>query len=128
MWESEGLGSEDVLWAGTAFNGGIARQQEAPCGALSSGVVCLGLRHRTDGADSQEANQARTAARSDAHRLVEDFRNEHGAITCTGLIGVDLSDPEGIRQFTEGGIGKRQCAGYVEYVITRLYEMAGSGA
>jgi C_GCAxxG_C_C family probable redox protein len=125
MWESEGLGSEDVLWAATAFNGGIARQQEAPCGALSSGTVCLGLRHRSDGTDREKANQARNAARHDAHQLVDDFRNEFGAITCTGLIGVDLSDPEGIRQFTEGGIAQRQCFGYVKYIIARLYEMAG---
>ena len=126
MWESEGLGSEDVLWASTAFNGGIARQQEAPCGALSSGVVCLGLRHRTDPADNQEADRARTAARSDAHQLVDDFRNEHGAITCSDLTGVDFSDPEGAKRFTELGIGQRECVGYVKYVIARLYEMAGS--
>ena len=126
MWESEGLGREDVLWAPSAFNGGIARQQEAPCGALSSGTVCLGLRHRTDGADKDRANEARNAARSDAHQLVDDFRNEFGAITCTDLIGVDLSDPEGRRRFAGDGIAQRQCMGYVKYIIARLYQMAGT--
>ncbi len=47
MWEAYELDNEDLLWAAIAFSGGIAGQQQAPCGAVSASAVCLGLRHRS---------------------------------------------------------------------------------
>ncbi|UCH43438.1 MAG: C_GCAxxG_C_C family protein [Dehalococcoidales bacterium] len=126
MWESEGLGGEDVLWASTAFNGGIAGQQQAPCGALSSAVVCLGLRHRCDREDREQARQARETARREANQLFEEFRREFGAFSCIDLIGVRFSDADGYRRFREEGIGEKKCLNYVKYLIQRLYEMAGA--
>jgi len=66
MWEAYELGNEDLLWASTAFNGGIASHQQAPCGAVSSSAVCLGLRHRCSLAEKEKAQEARLRARQDA--------------------------------------------------------------
>ena len=55
MWETYDLGNEDMLWAAIAFNGGIGGQQQAPCGAVSASVVCLGLRHRCPLTETQKA-------------------------------------------------------------------------
>lgn len=126
MWEAEDLGPEDVTWASTAFNGGIASQQDAPCGTVSSGAVCLGLRHRKPLNDKTQANQARDDARKEAGEFVNEFREKFGAITCIGLLGIDFSEPEGYRKFRESEIWREKCDVYVKYVIEYLYKLSDS--
>ena len=124
MWESEGLGNEDNLWASIAFNGGIAGQQEAPCGVVSSATVCLGLRHRCPIEDKEMAKQARNDARQDANQFVQGFKDKFGDITCLGLLGVSFSDEEGSRKLRESGEQRKKCDSYLMYAIEKLYELA----
>lgn len=123
MWEAYELGNEDMLWACTAFNGGIGGQQQAPCGAVSASAVCLGLRHRCSLADEQKATQARLDARQDASELVRSFTEKYGALTCRDLLGLDFSNAEAYRQFRESGIWKEKCDNYVQFVIEKLYQL-----
>ena len=123
MWEAYELGSEDLLWAGTNFMGGIAGQQQAPCGAVSAAAVYLGLRHRCSLADEDTAEQARVIAREQASKLVQSFTEKFGAIICRDLLGFDFSDTETARQFRESGAWKEKCDNYVQYVIEKLYEL-----
>ena len=123
MWEAYELGNEELLWSGIAFNGGIAGQNQAPCGALSASAVCLGLRQRCSLADKQKARQARLDIREDAGELVKSFSERFGGIICRDLIGFDFSKPEAYRQFQESGIGKDKCDKYVQFVIEKLYAL-----
>ncbi|UCB43415.1 MAG: C_GCAxxG_C_C family protein [Dehalococcoidales bacterium] len=125
MWESEGLGNEDMLWASIAFNGGIAGQQEAPCGVVSSATVCLGLRHRCPIENKEMAKQARLDARQDANEFVQGFKDKFGCITCLGLLGISFSDDEGSRTLRESGEQRAKCDSYLIYTIEKLYELAG---
>jgi C_GCAxxG_C_C family probable redox protein len=125
MWEAEELGPEDVLWASTAFNGGIAGQQKAPCGAVSAAAVCLGLRHRCPISDKERANEARETARRDARLFVSRFLDEFGSIACGELLGIDFSLPEGYRKFRDSEIWRDKCDNYVKFAIRQLYELAG---
>ena len=124
MWEAYELGNEDLLWAGTAFNGGIAGQQQAPCGAVSGSAVCLGLRYRCPLTEKQKAEQARLAAREDASELVRSFTDKFGSIICRDLLGFDFSDTEATRRFRESGIWKEKCDNYVQFVVEKLYELS----
>ena len=126
MWEAYPLGDEDLLWAGTAFMGGIAGQQQAPCGAVSASAVCLGLRHRCSLADKEKAEQARLKARQDAGELVRAFIEKFGTINCRDLLGFDFSDTEAARRFRESGIWKETCDKYVQFTIEKLYELEQS--
>ena len=126
MWEAEELGPEDVLWASTAFNGGIAGQQKAPCGAVSATAVCLGLRHRCPISDKERANEARETARGDARLFVSRFLDEFGSIACGELLGIDFSSPEGYRKFRDSEMWRDKCDNYVKFAIRQLYELAGS--
>ncbi len=121
MWEAYGLGDEDLLWAGVAFTGGIGGQQRAPCGAVSSAAVCLGLRYRSS--DKQKAKQARLDARLDANELVQSFTEKFGSISCLELVGMDFSEPGGYQRFRESGIWQDKCDNYVQFVIEKLYEL-----
>ncbi len=123
MWEANELGNEDLLWSCIAFNGGIGGQQQAPCGAVSSGAVCLGLHHRCSSEDKQKTKQARLDARQDANELVRSFTERFGTITCFDLVRIDFSKPGGYQQFQESGIWKERCDNYVQFVIEKLYEL-----
>ncbi|MBI2868256.1 MAG: C_GCAxxG_C_C family protein [Chloroflexi bacterium] len=123
MWESFELGSEDLLWAGIAFNGGIAGQQAAPCGVISSSAVSLGLGYRCDRGDKDKSKQARTDIRADAAEMVKGFRETFGAISCRDLLGIDTSDPVLAKQFRESEMHKEKCDKYMEYAVGKLYEL-----
>ena len=125
MWEAYGLDNEDLLWSGTAFFGGIAGYQQAPCGAVSASAVCLGLRHRCSLDDKEKTQQARQDASQKAKTLVQSFTEKFGTIICLDLLGVDLSDPKAARQFFESGEGERKCHSYVQFVVEKLYELDG---
>jgi len=121
MWETYELGNEELLWPGAAFTGGIGGQQRAPCGAISSAAICLGLRYRS--LDKQKAKQARLDARKDASELIKSFTEKFGSIICLDLVGIDFSKPGGYQRFQESGTWKEKCDNYVQFVIEKLYEL-----
>jgi hypothetical protein len=123
MWEAYGLENEDFLWTGIPFLGGIGGFQEAPCGAVSAAAICLGLRHRQPLGDREAAKQARHTIRMFAAKIVTDFKQEFGDITCSGLIGMDFSKPGEYQRFLDSGIWKDKCQRYVAFMIERLYEL-----
>jgi len=122
MWEAYGLGNEAILWAGTAFQGGIAGEQQAPCGAVSAGAMVLGLKNRCSPDDKDKVRQAQRAANDDAAEMVKSFRKEFGDITCLALMGVDLSDEAVMKQALESGLFKK-CDNHVRFVVEKLYEL-----
>jgi len=123
MWEAYGLESEDVLWTGVAFLGGLAGDQSGPCGAVSAGTVCACLRHRCPLSDRQAAKSARFEARADAGELVRSFKERFGAIACYDLLGIDFTQQGAYHGFRESGIWKDKCNKYVDFVIEKLYEL-----
>ena len=123
MWEAYGLKNKDLLWAGTVFRGGIAGQQQAPCGAVSASALALGLHYRRSTADKEKAEQARNAACADAAELVKSFEDKFGSITCIGLLGVDLSSEAALKQASESGLFERKCYPNVQFAIEKLYEI-----
>ena len=119
------MGNEDMLWSCVAFNGGIAEQQQAPCGAISAATVCLGLHYRCPPDERERAKQARNDARRDAGELVRSFTENFGNITCRELLGFDFSDEKARNQAIESGNWREKCDGYVRFVIDKLYELDG---
>ncbi|MBI5063437.1 MAG: C_GCAxxG_C_C family protein [Desulfatitalea sp.] len=121
MWQAYGMENEDFLWAGIPFLSGISGQQQAPCGAVSAAAVALGLRHRCSLNDKRADKQAREAIRVSSSRLVKEFAQQFGTITCRELLAIDFSKEGEYKRFRESGIWKEKCERYVQYVIERLY-------
>jgi hypothetical protein len=121
MWEAYDLGNEDFLWAGVPFLGGIGGFQNAPCGVVSASAVCLGLRHRSPLSDKEKSKQARHAIRAFSAKIVSEFNQHFGDITCQGLIKMDFSKPGVYKQFQDSGIWKDKCEKYVGFMIDKLY-------
>jgi C_GCAxxG_C_C family probable redox protein len=73
-----------------------------PCGALTGAVLGLGLAFGRDG-----PGQAAAPTYAAVNTLVERFRAEFGASSCTALLGCDLGTPEGRQTFREQGLRQR---------------------
>jgi len=123
MWETSNLGSEDLIWAATAFNGGIASQRDAVCGALSGATIYLGLKHRTRFKNQELAQKAKDTARQEAARVVQDFKSSYGALICQELVGIDFSNPVAVKEYRDSGKWIDSCSLLVQFVITQLYEL-----
>ena len=123
MWEAYGLENEDMLWASMALRAGIAGQQRASCGALSSSAVCLGLRHACPLDDEQQAENAKDTVQLKARELADAFIDKFGAAACIDLVGVDFSDEAARKKARESGLIEEKCHGYIRYVIDKLYEL-----
>ncbi len=115
------MGSEDILWAGIPFIGGIGGRQEAPCGAVSAGALSVGVLNRAPISDKQNANVARHRARLEATGIVGGFTEEFGHITCRDLVGFDFAKPGEYQRFLESGVWKDKCMRYVQFVIEKVF-------
>ena len=123
MWETSGFDNEDLLWAGFGLYGGIAGEQQATCGAVSSSTVYLGLRHRLPLSDQVSVVKAKNVIEREAVGLAKEFIRQFGSVTCIDLVKMDLSNPEIRRQFHELNLSKDTCDRYVQYAIDKLYEL-----
>jgi C_GCAxxG_C_C family probable redox protein len=123
MWEAYGMKNKDFLWGGTVFQGGIAGQQDAPCGAVSGAALALGIKYRHSTKDKDKAEKARKAANEDAAEYVKSFREKFGSITCIGLLGYDFSDKAAAQKAKELGFLEKKCFKQVQFAIEKLYEI-----
>ena len=107
--ERHGLDRDAALRIACAYGGGIARSGST-CGAVSGGLMAIGLAHgRTRVED--EAARERTY---DAVRVFLDrFRREHGSDVCRELLGMDISTPEGREAAAKAGLFRARCPLFV---------------
>ncbi|MBP8303915.1 MAG: C_GCAxxG_C_C family protein [Phycisphaerae bacterium] len=112
-----GLDPDVALRLACGFGGGIARRQEV-CGAISGGVIALGLRHgRGEGQDKTVT--AETYAK--VNDLLSTFEAAHGTHICRVLLGgCDLSTPDGQWQFHGSDLPIRVCQPCVNTVVATL--------
>jgi C_GCAxxG_C_C family probable redox protein len=91
--------------AATAFGGGMGRMGYT-CGALSGGLIVIGLAvGRTDAKDDERKQKAYSAARE----LFQRFKERWGALTCRELIQCDLSTQEGVNKYRELNLHETKC-------------------
>lgn len=104
-----GMDRDTALKIAGPFGGGIAGTGNI-CGALTGAIMVIGLRYgRIDPEDQIVKEQCYAAV----HSLLEEFGNRHGSVTCCGLLGHDVSTPEGKEQVKELGLGETLCPGFV---------------
>jgi C_GCAxxG_C_C family probable redox protein len=90
----------------SGFGGGIADKGNV-CGALTGGIMALGLKYGGSPMEA-EVNQA-------ANTLLEKFTNLHDSVLCRELINYDLAATEGLKAAFEKGVFDN-CPKYVEDV------------
>lgn len=102
----------------TGFGGGIGRQGYI-CGALSGGVIALGLKYGRDKADK---TQARDKTYMLIRELFRQFKEEFGSISCYELIECDLSTLEGLKKLKK--VHSEKCGKFIARTAELVLEMA----
>ena len=101
----------------TAFGGGVCGRQGL-CGALTGGLMAVGLRHgrKKPGDDKSPANDAGKA-------LLKWAEERYPSLDCRILTGADFSDPLQSARFREkGGAHETVCERLVAEVCRHLSE------
>jgi len=115
-----GLEEAEAIRIATAFGGGMGRT-DGVCGAVSGACMVLGLRSDMRRPEDKEAKESAYARMQEFDRR---FRRRHGETTCTGLLGVSLSTPEGMQAAGDRKLSQSRCAEYVRSAVEILEEMS----
>ncbi|HRS83075.1 MAG TPA: C-GCAxxG-C-C family protein [Smithellaceae bacterium] len=96
--EDLGLGANTALKIACGFGGGMGRKGEI-CGAVTGGIMVLGLQY---GRGEKEGREQTDAAYAKIRELIDRFSAKHGSCRCRELLnGCDLTTPEGQSYFKD---------------------------
>ena len=110
--------AEDIaLKIACGFGAGMARKEEV-CGAISGGILVLGLRYGRGVNDDRSATEV-TYLKTRA--LMDLFSKKHGTFMCRELLnGCELTTEEGQKYFKENELLKKTCIPCVQSVVEIL--------
>ncbi|WP_292520861.1 C-GCAxxG-C-C family protein [Methanoculleus sp.] len=114
-----GVPEETILRAAAGFGAGMARTGGA-CGAVSGAVLTIGLIVGSTDCDEKEAKE-RTYALT--REFITRFAERNGSVSCTELLGCDLSTAGGQARAREQNITRILCPGYVGDAVEILKEV-----
>ena len=87
----------------------MARTGET-CGALTGALMVIGLGHAKTRKDDDDSREQAYAL---AQEFMDAFRERHGHVLCRGLLGVDVSTPEGMGTVREQDLFRTVCPKFV---------------
>lgn len=92
------------------------------CGAISGAVLVLGLAFGSADPGEKEAKEETYAL---VREFVTRFTIKNGAVSCTKLLGCDLSTDNGLARAREQNITRITCPQYVWDAVEILGEILG---
>ena len=116
--EQFGLDEETAMKIAAGFGGGMGRLGRT-CGAVTGALMVLGLRYGRSSPD--QAAKERVYAR--IQEFVERFNARNSSLTCKGLLGVDISTPEGHELARKKQLFTTACPRFVRDAAEVLEEM-----
>lgn len=103
--EEFGLPAETALRIGQGFGGGIARTADI-CGAVTGGIMVIGLKYGRTRAEDEAAREKTYAL---VRELLRRFRARHGTLACKDLLGCDIGTPEGLERSNGSKLHEHLC-------------------
>jgi C_GCAxxG_C_C family probable redox protein len=91
----------------TAFCSGLSHTA-GQCGAVNGGILAISLMAGRDDYETP-VDDCYTAIQ----RFLEAFQTQHNSLTCPGLLGINIAEPEGLEKFHAHGMVET-CYGLVE--------------
>jgi len=116
--EQFGLSEEQAYKIGSGFGGGMHLDQT--CGAVTGAFMVIGLKYGRTRADDIEAKM------NTAKKVVEfakKFKARHGTVSCTELLGCNISTMDGYEEAKKRDLFKQACPKYVISAAEILDEM-----
>ena len=118
--DETGVDEDLALKIATGLGAGMGRKQEV-CGAVTGGILVLGLRHGRGTADDRSATE-QTYLRT--RELMDRFAAKHGSCLCRQLLkGYNLATEEGLRRAKADDIINKVCRPCVQTVVEILEQM-----
>jgi C_GCAxxG_C_C family probable redox protein len=111
-----GMDKELCYKVAGSFGAGMARRGET-CGAVSGGLMVLGLRHAMT---KENDAQAKKNNYDEAEAFLDKFKACHGSILCKELLGHDISTPEGAKAAKDKGLFTTLCPKLVGSAVEML--------
>lgn len=102
----------------TAFGGGIGRCGSV-CGALTGGVMAIGIKYGTN----EPSPEKRLEAYAKAQKLYSEFERMHGSVFCRELIGYNLSNASELEEARRTKVFEERCIRFIENAIKILLEI-----
>jgi len=103
-----GLDVDTAFKIATPFGGGMGHMGQV-CGAVSGALMAIGL--------SEGITEYDKELKDACYALAEEFQNRfgelHGDVTCPGLLGLDISDPDQLEEAREQGLFITLCLKFV---------------
>ena len=106
MQEMLGCRSDLALKAATGFGGGVGNMGSM-CGALSGGIMAIGLKYGRDRLDQVEEKERTYVLCAEWLRR---FRSHFGSCDCIDILKVDLSDPAKRKAYWSAAENRKRCA------------------
>jgi len=115
--EEGDLSEETALKIACGLGAGMARKEEV-CGAVTGGILVLGMRHGR-GSKNDRSAQEQTYAKT--QELMDRFSEKHGTVICRKLLnGCELTTKEGQKYFKDNDLLNRLCVPYVQSIVMIL--------
>lgn len=118
MSEYWNIKSDMIPRIATGFGGGIGRCGSV-CGALTGGILSIGIKYGTD----EPSPEKRQKCYELALRLYKLFEQQHGSVLCRELIGYALSDSEGLKSAQKTKVFEEKCSDLIRTVVNILVDL-----
>jgi C_GCAxxG_C_C family probable redox protein len=113
-----GFDRKTMLRIATPFGGGMGHNGQI-CGAVSGALMAIGLVRGTDIYDKAQKDACYALAQSFQKR----FMAKHGALTCPGLLGLDIGDPAELAQVRALNLFHTRCPDFVGDAVLIVAEL-----
>jgi len=103
------------------FGAGMGRKEEV-CGAVSGGIIVLGMKYGRGEKDDRTATEL---TYKKTRELMDRFAAKHGSFICRRLLnGCELTTEEGQKHFKENDLLNKICKPCIQSVVEILEEIA----
>jgi C_GCAxxG_C_C family probable redox protein len=106
--EDFGLNKNTAFSIAQGFGGGM--HIDSICGAVTGAYMALGLANPVSEESPRQSMDKTNALINEFNRK---FKELHGALTCTELLGYNLSRPEALNKARESGVFLSKCPVFV---------------
>jgi C_GCAxxG_C_C family probable redox protein len=108
-----GLDRNTALRIAQGFGAGIAYTDDI-CGALSGAIMVIGLRYGRTQADDIIAKEKTYSVVTE---FLKEFKKRNSSVTCTGLLGYNLSDPQQVTEVKKRKLVMARCPAFVRDAV-----------
>jgi C_GCAxxG_C_C family probable redox protein len=103
----------------SGFGGGIGRCGSV-CGALTGGVMAIGIRYGTNESSLEKRLRSYELAQS----LCRRFNQRHGSMLCRELISFDLSNAKERERARKAGVFEEKCPEFIRTAVELLFDLS----